>query len=85
MNEFGKHLDEPREIGKKKQRISSKDKIVAKKQLGELLGVTPEQAKKIKKYNAKYSTFFSKIDQIMDFHYFRKSGSVLYSKLYKTW
>ena len=34
MNEFGKHLDEPREIGKKKQRISSKDKIVAKKQLG---------------------------------------------------
>ena len=47
MNEFGKHLDEPREIGKKKQRISSKDKIVAKKQLGELLGVTPEQAKRI--------------------------------------
>ena len=47
INEFGKHLDEPREIGKKKQRISSKDKIVAKKQLGELLGVTPEQAKRI--------------------------------------
>ena len=47
MNEFGKHLDEPREIGKKKQRISSKDKIVAKKQLGELLGVTSEQAKRI--------------------------------------
>ena len=25
MNEFGKHLDEPREIGKKKEKVSSKD------------------------------------------------------------
>ena len=47
MNEFGKHLDEPREIGKKKEKVSSKDKKMAKKQLGELLGVTPEQAKRI--------------------------------------
>ena len=47
MNEFGKHLDEPREIGKKKEKVSSKDKMMAKKQLGELLGVTPEQAKRI--------------------------------------
>ena len=47
MNEFGKHLDEPREIGKKKEKVSSKDKKMAKKQLGELLGVTSEQAKRI--------------------------------------
>ena len=47
MNEFGKHLDEPREIGKKKEKVSSKDKKMSKKQLGELLGVTSEQAKRI--------------------------------------
>ena len=47
MDKLGKHLDEPREIGKKKQKVSSKDKMMAKKQLGEILGVTPEQAKRI--------------------------------------
>jgi hypothetical protein len=47
MNEFGKHLDEPREIGKKKQRISSKDKKMAKKDLSERYGLTTEQAKQI--------------------------------------
>ena len=47
MNESGKHLDEPREIGKKKQRISSKDKKMAKKDLGERYGLTTEQAKQI--------------------------------------
>ena len=48
MNEFGKHLDEPREIGKKKERLSSKDKMMAKKQIGESLGITTEQAKQIR-------------------------------------
>ena len=47
MNEFGKHLDEPREIGKKKEKVSSKDKMMAKKQIGESLGITTEQAKQI--------------------------------------
>ena len=47
MNEFGKHLDEPREIGKKKEKVSSKDKMMAKKQIGESLGITTEQAKRI--------------------------------------
>ena len=47
MNEFGKHLDEPREIGKKKEKVSSKDKKMAKKQIGESLGLTTEQAKQI--------------------------------------
>ena len=47
MNEFGKHLDEPREIGKKKEKVSSKDKKMAKKQIGESLGITAEQAKQI--------------------------------------
>ena len=47
MDKLGKHLDEPREIGKKKQKVSSKDKMMVKKQLGEILGVTPEQAKRI--------------------------------------
>ena len=28
MNEFGKHLDEPREIGKKKEKVSAKDKMM---------------------------------------------------------
>jgi len=48
MNEFGKHLDEPREIGKKKEKVSSKDKMMAKKQIGESLGITTEQAKQIR-------------------------------------
>ena len=48
MNEFGKHLDEPREIGKKKEKVSSKDKKMAKKQIGESLGITTEQAKQIR-------------------------------------
>ena len=47
INEFGKHLDEPREIGKKKEKVSSKDKKMAKKQIGESLGLTTEQAKQI--------------------------------------
>ena len=47
INEFGKHLDEPREIGKKKEKVSSKDKKMAKKQIGESLGITTEQAKQI--------------------------------------
>ena len=48
INEFGKHLDEPREIGKKKEKVSSKDKKMAKKQIGESLGITTEQAKQIR-------------------------------------
>ena len=28
MDKLGKHLDEPREIGKKKQKVSSKDKMI---------------------------------------------------------
>ena len=47
IQEFGKHLDEPREIGKKKEKVSSKDKMMAKKQIGESLGITTEQAKQI--------------------------------------
>ena len=47
INEFGKHLDEPREIGKKREKVSSKDKKMAKKQIGESLGLTTEQAKQI--------------------------------------
>ena len=48
MDKLGKHLDEPREIGKKKQKVSSKDKMMAKKQIGESLGITTEQAKQIR-------------------------------------
>tara|TARA_B100001094_G_scaffold7951_1_gene7105 strand:+ start:1213 stop:1668 length:456 start_codon:yes stop_codon:yes gene_type:complete len=47
IQEFSKHLDEPREIGKKKDRLSSKEKTMVKKQLGEHLGITTEQAKQI--------------------------------------
>ena len=42
------HVDEPREIGKRKQRLSSKDKIMVKKDMSERLGITTEQAKIIK-------------------------------------
>ena len=37
ITEFGKHLDEPSEIGKKKQRLSKKDKLLLKKDLEERL------------------------------------------------
>ena len=47
IHEFAKHMDEPREIGKKKDRLSSKEKKLVKKQLGESLGLTTEQAKQI--------------------------------------
>ena len=39
------HVDEPSEIGKKKQRISPKDKMMIKKDLSENFGITTEQAK----------------------------------------
>ena len=39
------HGDEPSEIGKKKQRISPKDKMMIKKDLSENFGITTEQAK----------------------------------------
>ena len=42
------HVDEPSEIGKKKQRISPKDKMMIKKDLSENFGITTEQAKIIK-------------------------------------
>ena len=42
------HVDEPREIGKRKQRLSSKDKIMVKKDMSERFGITTEQAKIIK-------------------------------------
>ena len=42
------HVDEPREIGKRKQRLSSKDKIMVKKGMSERFGITTEQAKIIK-------------------------------------
>ena len=35
MNEFGKHLDEPREIGKKKVRLSRKELMMVKQDLTE--------------------------------------------------
>ena len=41
------HVDEPREIGKKKQRISPKDKMMIKKDMSEKLNITSEQAKQI--------------------------------------
>ena len=41
------HVDEPSEIGKKKQRISPKDKMMIKKDLRERLNITSEQATKI--------------------------------------
>ena len=47
INEFGKHLDEPREIGKKKDKLSSKEKLMIKKSLSESYGITSEQAKQI--------------------------------------
>ena len=47
INEFGKHLGEPREIGKKKEKVSSKDKMMDQKQIGESLGITTEQVKQI--------------------------------------
>ena len=34
------HVDEPREIGKKKQRISPKDKMMIKKDMSEKLNIT---------------------------------------------
>jgi len=37
INEFGKHLDEPREIGKKKVKLSSKEKMMVKNDMLELL------------------------------------------------
>ena len=39
------HVDEPSEIGKKKQRISPKDKMMIKKDMSEKLNITSEQAK----------------------------------------
>ena len=42
------HVDEPREIGKRKQRLSSKVKIMVKKGMSERFGITTEQAKIIR-------------------------------------
>ena len=42
-----KHIDEPREIGKKKDKLSSKEKLMVKKSLSESYGITSEQAKQI--------------------------------------
>ncbi len=42
------HVDEPREIGKRKDRLSSKEIMMVKKDLSERVGITPKQAKVIK-------------------------------------
>ena len=42
------HIDEPREIGKRKDRLSSKEMMMVKKDLSERVGITPKQAKVIK-------------------------------------
>ena len=42
------HVDEPREIGKKKTRLSSKEFKMVKNDLSERIGITSEQAKVIK-------------------------------------
>ena len=41
------HVDEPREIGKKKERLSSREKMMVKKDMSERLNITTEQATKI--------------------------------------
>ena len=51
MNEFGKHLDEPREIGKKKDRMSSKEMMMVKQNLTEK--VLKEKLRKLVKKEIK--------------------------------
>ena len=41
------NIDEPREVGKKRDRLSSREKIMVKKQMSEHFGITSEEAKQV--------------------------------------